>query len=164
MEIPNPQETERVWLNALDEENRKAVANLREMTEKGRALTPEEIVNALNYLHALDQYYSRYMPTADALLALGYPGLSQRLPQIRQDIHQSITIYSDMYRSAIEHRSQWERMQRETALAVTEGMRQSLMHTQSVFDQMNRLQSLVNQGVPYHVALLLARPPGPRDP
>jgi 5'-deoxynucleotidase YfbR-like HD superfamily hydrolase len=159
MDIPNPPETERIWLNALEEENQKGFANLRAMTEKSVALTPEEIVAVLNYLHALDQYYSRYVPTADALSALGHPSLSQRLVQVRQDMHQSIAIYGDMSRSAVDFRSHWDQMQRETATAVTQSIWQTTMHTQSVFDQMNRLQALINEGVPYYEALLLSRLP-----
>jgi hypothetical protein len=159
MDIPNPSETERVWLTALEEESSKGVTNVKTMLEKGRALTPEEIVAALNYLHALDQYFARYMPTAGALSGLGYPSLAQRLEQVRQDIHQSIDVCSDMYRSAVDFRSKWETMQRDAATAATQTLYETTMHTQAVFDQMNREQMLVNEGVPYSEALLLSRLP-----
>ena len=77
MDIPNPPETERVWLTALEDANRKGNADVRTMTQKGRALMLEEIEAVLNYLHALDQYFCRYVPTADALSGLGRPSLAQ---------------------------------------------------------------------------------------
>ena len=49
------------------------------MTQKGRALMLEEIEAVLNYLHALDQYFCRYVPTADALSGLGRPSLAEQL-------------------------------------------------------------------------------------
>ncbi len=159
MEIPNPEETERVWLTALEDQKSKGVANVNTMLEKGRALTPEEIVAALNYLHALDQYFARYVPTADALSALGRPSLGQRLLQVRQDIYQSIDVCSNMYRSAVDFRSNWEVMQREAAADATRSLYEANMHTQGVYDQLNREQMLVNEGVPYSEALLLSRLP-----
>jgi hypothetical protein len=144
-------------LNALEESNRQGTANVQAMTQKGRALTPEEIVAVLNYLHALDQFYSNYVPTANALSALGRPGLSQRLAQVRQDIHQAIDIYNEMYRSTVEYRSRWDQMQRDTAAQVNQAIWQTTMRTQAVYDQMFRQQALINQGVPYSEALLLSK-------
>lgn len=164
MNIPNPPETERAWLNALEENNRLGITNVQVMTQKGRALTPEEIVAVLNYLHAMDQFYSKYVPTADALLALRRPGLSERLAQVRQDVHQAINLYSDMYRSAVGYRTMWDQMQRDTALQVNQTISQTAMRTQAVYDQINRQQALINQGVPYWAAVLLSRPPGPIQP
>jgi hypothetical protein len=159
MDIPKPPETERAWLVALEDEYRKGLANVRTMTEKGRALMPEEIVAVLNYLHALDQYFSHYVPTADALSGLGRPSLAQRLAQVRQDTYQSITIYSDMYRSAVDFRSNWEKLQREAAVAKARRFSEANARTQAVYDEMNRMWELIHQGVPYHEALLLSRLP-----
>jgi hypothetical protein len=125
------------------------------MTQKGRALTPEEIVAALNYLHALDQYFAMYVPTADALSALGRPSLSQRVAQVRQDIGQTIKIYSDMYRSAVEFRSRWDQMNRDTWAQINQGLLQSAQHSQAVFDKWWCIQNYLNKGVPYNEALLL---------
>jgi hypothetical protein len=52
-----------------------------------------------------------------------------------------------MYRNAVNFGSQWEQMQRDTATAVTQSIWQTTVHTQSVFDQMNRLQALINECV-----------------
>jgi hypothetical protein len=160
MDIPNPPETERVWLNALEDASGKCLANATAMMETGRSLTPEELVAALNSLHMLDQYCSQYVPTADALSVLGRPALAQRLAQVRQDIAQGITICSDMYRSAIKFRTDWQTLQHDAATAATQGIWQSTMHTQSMFDQMNRMQNMMNEGVPYAQALLLSHLPG----
>jgi hypothetical protein len=161
MDIANPPETERVWLAALETENAKGVANLKNMTGAvaGRPLTPEEIVAALNYLHVLDQYFSGYTPTAQALAGLGLPSLGQRLAQVQQSLHDSIEVFGNMYRNEIASRSNWQQMQADAALAVTQSMMQTNMHTQAVYDQMNREQALINEGVPYAQAIVLSRMP-----
>ncbi len=35
MDIPNPPETERVWLSAFEDANQKSIATMKAMTEKG---------------------------------------------------------------------------------------------------------------------------------
>lgn len=159
MNIANPVETERTWMNALEQDNTKSVGYIKGMTEKGRALTPEEIVAVINYIHTLDQYFSKYVPTADALSGLGHPALSQRLTQVRQDLSQSLAIYNDMYRSAEQFQSQWRQTQMQAQAEMFRSMQEAHAHTQAVYDQMNRLNSLVNEGVPYNEALLLSRQP-----
>ena len=98
MNIPNPPETERVWLQALEEAYAKCLGNYKTTLQTDRALTPEELVAALDSLHAFDQYCSQYVPRADALSALGRDAPVRRLAQVRQDISQAIAVCSDMYR------------------------------------------------------------------
>jgi hypothetical protein len=157
MEITNPQETESAWLTALEQENRKGLANVNTMTQKGRPLAPEEIVAVLNYLHSVDQYFSSYMPTANALAQLNYPRLSSRLTEVQQDIHQAIETYGDMYRNAVNYRTMWGNIQRDTAIDVARTLTDATAHAQSVYDRNNRLQALINQGVPYTDALILSQ-------
>jgi hypothetical protein len=82
---------------------------------------------------------------------------TQRLGQERQDIHQAITIYSDMYRNAVAFRSQWGTTQRDAEVAITQGIAETAMHTKSVYDRINCIQNYLNQGVPYNEALLLCQ-------
>ena len=161
MDIPNPEETQRVWLTGLDEEDKKVNAYLRDAFKnanaQGRPVAPEEIVAVLNALHAADQYLSSYVPTANALAELNHPRLSERLAQVRQDIHQSIDIYSDMYRNAVSYRTQWEQIQRDTHARVNQMMAQSTAYANALNFQNNQLWLLVHQGVPYAEALALSR-------
>ena len=72
----NPEETERVSLDTLEKNNRNGIANVRAITEKGRTLTPEEIVAVLNSLNDLDhRHYSTYASTAARLVGSRAPEL-----------------------------------------------------------------------------------------
>ncbi len=157
MDITNPQETERAWLTALEQAVNKQLADVNTMTQRGRWLAPEEIVSVLNYLHSAGQYFSSYLPTANALAQLNYPRLSWRLGLVQQDLRQSIDIYADMYRSAVNHRAMWGQIQRDAAADVTRTLMETNGRTRAVYDQCNRLQVLVNQGMPYSVALVMSQ-------
>jgi hypothetical protein len=91
---------ERAWLDALESNTRKGIATVNAMTGMGRVLTPGEIAALIDYLNAVDQYYSYYKPAADALLAAGWPKLSQRLAQVRQDLQGGMNVYREMLRGA----------------------------------------------------------------
>lgn len=157
MDITNPQETERAWLTALEQAVNKQLADVNTMTQRGRWLAPEEIVSVLNYLHSAGQYFSSYLPTANALAQLNYPRLSWRLGLVQQDLRQSIDIYADMYRSAVNHRAMWGQIQRDAAADITRTLMETNGRTRAVYDQCNRLQVLVNQGMPYSVALVMSQ-------
>ena len=159
MNISNPQETERVWMAALEEESSKITTNVDAMVAKaqGQPLTPEEIVAILNYYHASDQYFFGYVPTANALAELNYPRLSERLAQVRQDIQQSIASYSGMYRDAVNFRSEMEQLESSTQARMTQMMAESAAYTSAVAHQTASMYNLTLQGVPYDEALALSR-------
>jgi hypothetical protein len=122
-------------------------------------LSPEQIVAVLNYLHTLDQYFCGYLPTAESLASAGLPALGQRLAQVQQNLHQSIDMFGNMYRSAVAFRTNWQQIQSDAAAAVTQSLMQTNMHTQAVYDQMNREQNYINEGLPYAQAVALSRMP-----
>lgn len=68
-------------------------------------------------------------------------------------------MYGSMYRSAVAFRSNWQQMQADAATAATRAMMQANLHTQAVYDQLNREQNFINEGVPYSQAALLSRLP-----
>jgi len=92
---------ERAWLDALERKTSKGIATVSAMTGMGRVLTPGEIAAVIGYLNVVDQYYSYYKPAADALLAAGWPKLSQRLAQVRQDLQRGMNVYQEMLRGAL---------------------------------------------------------------
>ena len=156
-----PEETERAWLTALEEQNNKLMAHVTTMANRaqgqGPPLTSKEIDDILNYLHGIGQHFSTFLPKANELAALNYPRLSQRLTALRQDLQKDIAVYSDMYRKAeIEGTKRWGIVQ-DVNTDTTNTIREVNTRQQSAFDKQNCIWNYVNQGVPYAEAVLLCQ-------
>jgi len=155
------QGTEAFYEIQLQAANNRLQANMDSilLRAKGRALTPEEIVALLNCLHAADQCCSSYAPTAETLSVGGRPNLSQRLAQMQEDMHKAISMYNDMYRSAGQVRSDWQKMHNQVRAEVTQGILESTIYASSIYEKTFRMQTLINEGVPYGEAFLITHPP-----
>jgi hypothetical protein len=153
--ISNPAETDRVWTYALETEVQRMLAYINSAT--GRQLSPEDIQQLYNYLLRHDQVVVQYIATAEALAGSGYPRLLQRVCQLRHDTASALRIYSEMYASAVQHRAQTARIMQDASVEVTRNMAESNAHTRSVYNRINEMSNLVNEGVPYGLAIAISR-------
>lgn len=155
----DPAGTESEVLNKLEQYDRTAKANVSAITSilQKRPLTPQEITSLINYMYAVDQHFSIYLPIGDTLSSVGRPTLSQKLTQIRQDIKQAIDKYSDMYQSAVQHGYNLNAIQQEAAVQANNTLLDATMHTAAIYEQLNRQQALLNEGASYWDAVFLSQ-------
>jgi hypothetical protein len=157
MYISNPAQTHSQWLAAFEYEAQATLNVLARSQQTARPMVEAEIRSMLGYLQTRDQLYMQYLPTAEALVGRGFPALLQQVTAARADLGGAIRIYSEMLGDAIRHQSNLGRIVTDARTEVTRDIMESNAHTRAVYDEINRVNNYVNEGVPYAMALWLAR-------
>jgi len=154
------QQYETLYLNQLEAAVQKEFQQIQTyVNQHSPNLGPAEIIAVLNNLHAWEQYFFQYDAWARYLSSVGLSRLSQRLVQVRSDLQGSIQVFSQMYQSAVRTQADIARIQMEGNNYVTQSLMEMNARTRAVYDRMNELNRLVNEGVPFAQAEILSRMP-----